>query len=40
VEFLGKRKEFLEKEAGIERLRDRLRELEAEVLAKAHFFEQ
>jgi hypothetical protein len=40
VEFLGKRKDFLEKEAGIERLRDRLRELEAEVLAKAHFFEQ
>ena len=40
VEFLGKRKDFLEKEAGIERLRDRLRELEAEVLAKAHFFEE
>ena len=40
VEFLGKRKDFLEKEAGIERLRDRLRELEAELLAKAHFFGQ
>ncbi len=40
VEFLGKRKDFLEKEAGIERLRDRLRELEAEVLAKAHYFGQ
>ena len=40
VEFLGKRKDFLEKEAGIERLKDRLRELEAEVRSKAHFFEQ
>ncbi|AEE54376.1 hypothetical protein [Haliscomenobacter hydrossis] len=40
VEFLGKRKAFMEQETGIERLRDRLRELEAELLAKAHFFEQ
>ena len=39
VEFLAKKKAFLEQEAGIERLRDRLRELEAEVLGKAHFFE-
>ena len=40
VEFLGKRKAFMEQETSIERLRDRLRELEAELLAKAHFFEQ
>ena len=39
VEFLGKRKAFMEQETGIERLRDRLRELEAELLAKAHFFD-
>ena len=40
VEFLGKRKAFMEQETGIERLRDWLQELEAELLAKAHFFYQ